>query len=229
MLAPQCAGTRIALHKTREALSMMTKDPRPHAAGSKAIFAIVAGLALAFAVLTLAGCSGDQGAQGTDAAAEEELKGFGMGGVDQQVAIPAEWLRNQPEPWDLGTPETAVRSYLDWVSYAYRITESDAASATQSAYQLVRTDAYIQANLQEQRLLDQTLVSLEFGPASVEGSTAVIPAEEEWTYRYVSIVEAGETLDGPHTANYETTYTLVKEESGWVVDDIEVKPMGDIK
>lgn len=156
-------------------------------------------------------------------------KGYGMGGVDQDVALLAESIENEPEPWDLSTPESAVRSYLDWVSYAYRTTESEVASLTQSPYQLVRTDAYIQSNLQQERLLDQSLVSITFGEVVIDGETATLPAKEEWTYRYVSIVEAGKTLQGPLTASYETTYTLVKGELGWVVDNIDVTTIGEVQ
>ena len=94
---------------------------------------------------------------------------------------------------------------------------------------MVRTDAYVQANLQEQRLLDQTLLSITFGESLIDGDTATVTAKEQWTYRYVSIVEAGATLEGPYPAEYDTTYTLVKAEQGWVVDDIEVKAIGDVK
>lgn len=159
----------------------------------------------------------------------DDRTGYGMGGVDQDVALLADALNAVPAPWDLGTPESAVRSYLDWVSYGYRIAESDVASLTQSPYQIVRTDAYIQSNLQEERLLDQTLVSLTLGEPLIDGDTATITAKEQWTYRYVSIAEAGATLEGPYPAEYETTYKLVKAEQGWVVDDIEVKTIGDVK
>ena len=205
---------------------MMTKHSPSGMARAKVAIVLVAGIALASAMLALAGCSSTEEPQ---QAAEDERKGYGMGGVDQSIALLASTIEDQPEPWNLGTPESAVRSYLDWVSYAYRVAESDVASQTQSAYQLVRTDAYIQANIQEQRLLDQVLESLTVGEPSIEGSTAVLPAEEEWSYRYVSIVEAGETISGPHTAHYKTTYTLVNTENGWVVDDIEVEATGDVE
>lgn len=208
---------------------MMTKDAPSRAAHAKAFVAIVAGIALAAAVLSFAGCSDDPDAEQAAAPTEEGPKGFGMGGVDQPIAILASAIDDQPEPWDLDTPESAVKSYLDWVGYAYRIAESEVASPTQSAYQLVRTDAYIQANLQEQRLLDQSLTSLKLGEPSIEGSTAVVLADEVWSYRYVSIVEAGETISGPHAAHYKTTYTLVKEANGWVVDDITVEATGDVE
>ena len=214
------------LHQIREALRMMTNNTPSGVTRARTAAALLIGLALAAALLSIAGCSGTEE---TPQATEEEPKGFGMGGVDQPIAILASVIEDVPEPWDLGTPESAVRSYLDWVGYAYRTAESEVASPTQSAYQLVRTDAYIQANIQEQKLLDQTLVSLTLGEPSIEGSTAVVPAEEEWSYRYVSIVEAGKTISGPHTAKYKTTYTLEKTDNGWVVDNIEVEQIGDVE
>jgi len=205
---------------------MIITDLRPESSSARTIVALFLGALLALTLLALAGCAGTQTPQ---PASEDEPRGFGMGGVDQQVHLLASVVEDTPAPWDLTTPEKAVRSYLDWVSYAYRTAESEAASQTQSAHQLVRTDAFVQAQLQEQKLMDQQLVSITFGTPSIEGSSAVLPAEEEWTYRYVSITEAGKTLSGPHTANYETTYKLVKEEHGWVVDDIEVKTLGSVE
>ena len=205
---------------------MIITDLRPESSSARTIVALFLGTLLALTLLALAGCAGTETPQ---PASEDEPRGFGMGGVDQQVHLLASVVEDTPAPWDLTTPEKAVRSYLDWVSYAYRTAESEAASQTQSAHQLVRTDAFVQAQLQEQKLMDQQLVSITFGTPSIEGSSAVLPAEEEWTYRYVSITEAGKTLSGPHTANYETTYKLVQEEHGWVVDDIEVKTLGSVE
>ena len=40
----------------------------------------------------------------------------------------------------------------------------------------------------------------------------------------------GKTLRGPFTADYTTTYTLVKNKKGdWVVDNVKVKANGEIK
>ncbi|HZL04186.1 MAG TPA: hypothetical protein VFE45_01980 [Coriobacteriia bacterium] len=186
---------------------------------------MIASLVLAVAILSAAGCSRVE----PKPSPAEDKKGYGMGGVEQQIAILAEVVDDKPAPWNLDTPEAAVRSYLDWVSYAYRVAESDVASATQSPHQVVRTDAYVQANLQEERLLDQVLTSITFGSASIEGTRAALPAQEQWSYRYVSITEAGKTIGGPYAASYETTYTLVKGDGGWVVDGIEVKALGEVK
>lgn len=179
--------------------------------------------------LTIGGCARDGAPTDRSTETSEQRRGFGMGGVEQTIAIPASFVRNKPAPWDLSTPERAVRSYLDWISYAYRIGESDVATATQSPYQVVRTDAYIQANLQQERLLDQTLEDISLGKARIEETRALVPARERWSYRYVSIKEPGKTVDGPRTVSYETTYTLTKSEQGWVVHDIEVRRLSNGK
>jgi alpha-L-arabinofuranosidase len=194
---------------------------RSNGAGAVILFGV-----LAAALLFSAGCSK---AADSDIPAAEDKKGYGMGGVEQEIAILAETVNNKPAPWNLETPESAVRSYLDWVSYAYRVAESDVATPTQSPFQVVRTDAYVQANLQQERLLDQVLTSITFGSASIEGTKTVLPATEQWSYRYVSIKDAGKTIGGPYTANYETIYTLVNGDNGWVVDGIDVKTLGEVK
>lgn len=203
----------------------MTERSRVSARTQIIIVALVA-LAIVVGSVLVSNGADDKPAQ---TAEQDDRKGYGMGGVDQDIAIMAATIEDEPAPWDLSTPESAVRSYLDWVSYGYRTAESSVASLTQSPYQSVRTDAYVQANLIEERLLDQTLVSITFGEPLIEGDTATIAAEEEWTYRYVSIVEAGKTIGGPYAAKYETVYHLVKSDLGWVVDDIEVTTLGDVK
>lgn len=201
----------------------MRADPCNIASSREGVVRTLVGCGLVIVLaLGVGGCAGN-GASTKGTAASEQRRGFGMGGVEQTIAIPASFVRYKPAPWDLSTPEKAVRSYLDWISYAYRIGESDVATATQSPYQVVRTDAYIQANLQQERLLDQTLEEISFGKPRIEETRALVPARERWSYRYVSIKEPGRTVDGPRTVSYETTYTLTKSEQGWVVHDIEVK------
>lgn len=179
-------------------------------------------------LLATAGCS-PATTQETKQEPTDTRKGYGMGGVEQQIVIPRSVVENRPAPWDLGTPESAVRSYLDWVSYGYRIGESEVATPTMTPYQLVRVDAYNQMQLQKGRLIDQSVKSIVFGKASADVTRTLLPAKERWKYRYVSIKKAGETLQGPYDASYETTYTLVKTKNGWLVDDIEVKTLGTVK
>lgn len=188
-----------------------------------------AGLALActlfMVLLALAGCAGTKTAE----EAGPTGPGYGMGGIEQDIVISQAALESRPAPWVLDTPESAVRSYLDWVSYAYRIGESQVATPTMTSYQEVRVDAYTQMQLQKSRLLDQTLASIEFGAPSEGTTSTLLPAREKWSYRYVSIKVADQTLEGPYTAEYDTVYTLVSTERGWVVDAIAVTPLGEIK
>lgn len=153
-----------------------------------------------------------------------------MAGPVQKVVISKTTVDAKPGPWALSTPQATVRSYLDWVSYAYRIADSSVASRTMSPEEGVRVDAYAQLNLQKSRLLDQRLETIVFGKASVQATATLLPAREHWTYRYVSISEAGKTIGGPYTIDYDTTYTLVRAgKSNWVVDSVKAKALGEAK
>lgn len=152
-----------------------------------------------------------------------------MGATDQTVTISATAFQARPKPWVLATPKSAVRSYLDWTSYAYRITESTVATPTMSTGQEVHVDSYIQLNLQKSQLIDQSLVSITFGKPSVEGTHTLVPVKEKWSYRYVSTKEVGKTIAGPYSASYDSTYTLVKSGKNWIVDSVEAKAIGAVK
>lgn len=200
--------------------------------GSARLGRLVAVCCVAGAVLlTMVGCSGASSTtSGTAGSAEASAPvGRNMAGAAQDVIVSKAAIANRPKPWVLTSPESAVRSYLDWVSYAYRIGESAVATPTMSASQEVRVDSYTQLNLQNGKLLDQTLSSITFRKATIKGTRALLPVRENWTYRYVSIKTAGQTLEGPYSASYDTTYTVVKTKRGWVVDTVAVKPLGTVK
>jgi hypothetical protein len=155
--------------------------------------------------------------------------GHGMAGPAQQVYVSRASLDSKPRPWDLTTPESAVRSYLDWTSYAYRIAQSEVASPTMSTYEAVRVDSYNQYNLQKGRLIDQTLTSISFGKPSVGTTSTLLPAVENWTYKYVAITATGETVGGPYTVKYDSVYTVIGANGGWVVDAVKTKAAGEVK
>lgn len=180
------------------------------------------------AVAAFSGCSsGGTSAGSSDAS---QTVGARMAGPIADVNVTQEALQSMPKPWVLTTPESAVRSYLDWTSYAYRIGQSQVATTTMTSYEEVRVDSCVQYNIQKKRLIDQTLTSITFGTPSVGSTSALVPAKEKWTYRYVSIETAGKTVGGPYTADYDATYTVVKSKSGdWVVDSVAVKPQGTVK
>jgi len=134
-----------------------------------------------------------------------------------------------PATLSLTTPESAVRSYLDWTDYAYRIGASDVATRTMGPSEEVRVNSYLEMNKEQGRLIDQRLVSITFGQGSVDGTTATLPAHEQWRYRYLSL--ADEKPQSPlYSATYDTTYTVVATGPGhWVVEDVEAKSRGTLK
>ena len=79
----------------------------------------------------LAGCTSK--APATSETPSDSKSGYGMGGVEQKIYISKAAVVDTPRPWNLKTPESAVRSYLDWVSYAYRVGESEAATSAYCA------------------------------------------------------------------------------------------------
>jgi len=189
---------------------------------------VVTGLMLAL-LFTATGCSGT-GAKSAGSAEASAPVGANMAGPSQKVVISKQSVAAKPAPWVLTSPESAVRSYLDWISYAYRITESSVATPTMTAEQEVHVDSYIQANLQKSQILDQKLASITFGKPSVTSTSTTLPATEHWSYRYVSISEVGKTVAGPYTADYQMTYVLTKNKAGeWLVDTVDVKALGDVK
>jgi hypothetical protein len=188
---------------------------------------------LCVACVTLAlmsGCSPKSGSGVSAGAGSQEATGTHMAGSAISVKVTSEAFDNKPKPPVLVDPESAVRSYLDWTSYAYRIAQSKEALPVMSASEEIRVDAYLQYHLQKGQLVDSTLTSITFGKPLIKGSTATITVNEKWTYRYVSPTERGKTLRGPFTAEYNSTYTLVKNEKGdWVVDKVDAKAVGEVK
>ncbi len=185
------------------------------------------------AVLSVTGCSAQQSSGAGNGSKEASTTaGHSMAGAVSDIYISNEVLAAQPEPPVLNTPEDAVRSYLDWTSYAYRIAQSQVATPVMTPYEEVRIDSYTQFNLQRDRVLDQTLTSLKLGKVTMEASRALVPAQETWSYKYVSVKKEGGVLEGPYKASYDATYTVVKKDGSknlWVVDSVEAKPHGTVK
>jgi hypothetical protein len=98
------------------------------------------------------------------------------------------------------------------------------------AQQDVRVDSYVQYNIQQKRLLDQHLDSITFGTLSKTATATLVPAQEKWSYNYISIAKAGQVVGGPYTASYDTTYTVTQDKSGtWVVADVAATALGAVK
>lgn len=155
---------------------------------------------------------------------------FGVAAFGCDSGEPAEMVGEAvpPAPWDLSTPESAVRSYLDWVSFSYRMANSEIPTATMTPEEGVRVDSYIQLNRMEGKGIEQVLESFEVVSVAEEASSAVLTARESWRYRYFSL-ETLEYLSEDHTASYDTTYTLAPTDAGWVVDTVEATAEGEVQ
>ena len=158
-------------------------------------------------------------------------KGSAMAGPKVDVHIPGTVLTSKPKPWDLSTPESAVRSYLDWTNYSYRTATSDASSATMSPKEAVRVDSYVQYNTESKKLLDQELKSISFGKPSVGATSTTITTTEQWTYTYRSVEQGNKIVGGPFDVSYDARYTVIKQKNGqWVVDAVAAtKTSGTLK
>lgn len=133
-----------------------------------------------------------------------------------------------PAPPDLSQPKTAVHSYLDWVSFSYRLANSEISSMTMTPWEGVRVDSYIQKNRQEGRGIDQRLTAFEIDGSSREGTRALVVTDETWTYRYFRLSDLA--YDSPrYTVSYDATYTVVREAERWLVDKVEATPRGEVK
>jgi hypothetical protein len=182
------------------------------------------------ALLAVSGCTA--GGQSTVAGSSDSSATVGarMAGPVVDVSVSQAMMDTKPKSMDQTTPKAAVRSYLDWTAYAYRIGQSDVANSTMSSYEEVRVNSFVQYNVQQKRLIDQTLESITFGAPSVGTTSTLVPAKEQWTYSYLSIETGNRIVGGPYTVGYDTTYTVVKSDKGtWVVDKVDATPLGTVK
>ncbi|MHB1451226.1 MAG: hypothetical protein ACYCXR_05270 [Coriobacteriia bacterium] len=189
---------------------------------------LMCGLALTM-VFALTGC-GDSGTSGASGSASEETTSgvsYGMAGAPKNVMVSRAAIESTPTAPVLDTPESAIRSYLDWISYGYRTAQPGFAEPTMSEAEMVRVDAYNEYNIQKDRIIDQSLDSITFGEAKVTSGSATVSTQEAWTYWYVSIEEPGKVLEGPLKAEYSAVYTLVLSDAGWVVDSLSAKRLGE--
>lgn len=177
---------------------------------------------LCLALLGAAGCSG--GSSESDEA-RRTTETF-----DDSVKEPRDPVQ-PPPPMLNRDPKVAVYSYLLWITYAYRILDSDVATMAFSPYEEVRINSYVQYNKQEGRAIDQHLLKIDFKePVITKDTTATVAASEKWKYRYIS-TKTGKYNSPWYETSYETTYTLVRDTSKkkWLVNSVEAKAKGEVK
>lgn len=166
-------------------------------------FAALAALALLLAALMLAGCASHASSTASDP--------------------------RKPAAPDLGTPRSAVASYLSWTAFSYRMANSSLSTPTMSAEEAVRVDAYIELNREQDRAIDEHLVTFDVRSVDVSGTAATLAAYERWEYRYFSL-KTVRYLTKTLSASYDSTYTLTRQEDGrWLVDDVAAKALGTVR
>lgn len=134
-----------------------------------------------------------------------------------------------PPPPMLTRPESAVYSYLLWISLSYRVLDSEVSSATYDEYEEVRVDSYVQKmKTEDLRAIEQTLTSFKIKETFAEEDSATVIASESWVYRYIS-TKTGRYMTEPYEASYDTTYTLVRKPAGWVVHKVAATARGKVK
>jgi hypothetical protein len=173
--------------------------------------ALVTAIVLSAALVT--GCSG-RAASGANPSSSAEAT---AGAFPATTPNPGQ----QPPPPALADPRTAVYSYQLWISYAYRVLNSDVASRTFDPDEEVRVNSYVMYNFQEGRAIDQRLLVAKVKAWESQGSTATVAMHEEWVYRYIS-TKTGKYTTPALNASYETTYTLVRQKDNtWLVHSVE--------
>lgn len=135
---------------------------------------------------------------------------------------------SRPPAWSLSNPDSAVRSYVDWTTFAYRMINSDLASKTASPDEGVRVDSYIELLKEKGRGIDQHLTSFSIVRSSTEGTHTLVATKETWLYRYFS--SDGRSFVTPaYSTSYDVTYTVVKQAEGsWVVDSVDAKALDEV-
>ncbi len=126
----------------------------------------------------------------------------------------------EPPPPMLRDPQTAVYSYMLWISYAYRTLNSQITTQAYDPFQEVRVSAYVDYNRQEKQALDQRILVAKVKSTESVGNTATVAMHEEWAYRYIDIT-TGKYKTPVTRVTYESTYTVVKQADNWLVNSVE--------
>lgn len=133
----------------------------------------------------------------------------------------------QPPPISLKSPENAVRSYVEWITLAYYILDSDVATPTLTPEEEVRVNSYVQYNKEKGRAIDQKIVGFEVTDVRTEDDTATVKVKESWEYRYIDFVQRA--YSSPvYKVQYDSTYTVLRQPDGrWLVARVRAQAIGE--
>lgn len=133
-----------------------------------------------------------------------------------------------PGKADLSTPQAAVKTYIAYTDYAYRLANSDEASKAATPYEGVRVDSYIELNREKDRGIEQLPLSAQSRSVSREGTHTLLAFTELWRYRYFSLSSRTYT-SSVLTATYDATYTVVHDKQGWLVDHVDATALTPVQ
>jgi hypothetical protein len=176
---------------------------------------------LLVATLALAGCSSASPTGSTTQVSSASVVSSAPVGARVSPSV-------VPPPPMLARPETAVYSYMLWISYEYRTLKSGAASGTFDPGEGVRIDSYVLKNRQDERAIEQSPTSLVVKSVKATESSATVVALESWAYRYIDI-KTGNYSTPVYQVSYDSTYTLVRRGPDWVVSSVQAKAKGPVK
>jgi len=83
------------------------------------------------------------------------------------------------EKADFSTPQSAVKTYIAFTSYAYRLARSDVASRAATPWESVRVDSYIELNRLKDRGIEQQLTSAAPWSVSKESTRTLLAFTEQ--------------------------------------------------
>jgi hypothetical protein len=133
-----------------------------------------------------------------------------------------------PAPPDLSAPVPAVRSYLAWAGFSYRMANSEISSRTMGPYEGVRVDSYIQLNREKNQGMEQELTAFTPVEATRSETSALVTASEAWRYRYFSL-DKRRYLTPWYAASYEATYSVIATQGVWLVESVEATALTPVK
>jgi len=133
---------------------------------------------------------------------------------------PREMAAEIPMPTEMrqATPEEAVETYLEWLTFAYRYADSEVATPTMTADMAQRVSYYITMNLSADRVLNQRLDSFEIVEVENQNEIALVKTKEAWTFNYLS-PQTGEFGDD-FEVTYSVRYTVIVINGMWRVQNV---------
>jgi len=125
------------------------------------------------------------------------------------------------------TPQEAVETYLEWLTYSYRNMDSEIATPTMTPDLARRVSYYITMNAADGNALNQRLDSFSIKDTEINDTIATVTTEETWTFNYLSLETGNFTT--PVVESYRVSYIVLLIDGRWIVQsaDAEIVTLSD--